>query len=225
MRPTCRSPPATLLAAVQMPFKLHRPPHRQRGGAPPGRAHVRRAARHRHGREEPARGRPHGARSACAGGAGQARAAAAGVEGVPFKPRERVVTRIEQQRGAAAATERRPQPTSCPACQPRRCQLAGTEDACGRRSAVQRPARPAPCRGSERSAARQPIAPPAAGLTERLERVAAPPPRAQVPPAEPAPAEPRFHLTLDRTSSTAPRSGPRRPSASIRTASRPCATC
>ena len=57
-RPSVSLAAATLAAVAQVPFKVIARRIADTGGAPPRRAHVRRAARHRHGRDAPGRGRP-----------------------------------------------------------------------------------------------------------------------------------------------------------------------
>ena len=146
----------------------------------------------------------------------------------PFKPRERVVTRIEQERavrtsedGAAGwsnvvnlraakpvVLEPLPKPavatvaasTAMPAAAPAPQSAAQPMPA----AAMAEPERPA---AAEAASTR-----PKSGLTERLERVTAPPPRG-APRGEPrsaaAPAEPRFHLTLDQDVVDGPSIGPK----------------
>ena len=92
-----------------------RAPHRRRRGAPPGRAHVRRADCHGHGGDASARGRPAGARCARRGGAGQARRRRrryprCSPSRCPSRP-----ARAPWLRGqSASGAMRRPPPTSCP---------------------------------------------------------------------------------------------------------------
>jgi hypothetical protein len=137
----------------------------------------------------------------------------------PFKPRERVVTRIEQERAARAATEMpaesnvvnlrgvAPTPAAALAALPKatpsplpsmasfkRPELAAADTSTQDTDEPELPA-----------AKTAEPARPRAGLTDRLERVTAPPPKPPrgVPPAEPRTAsattgEPPFYLTLDQ---------------------------
>ena len=142
----------------------------------------------------------------------------------PFKPRERVVTRIEMERAVRASEDA----------------AAGWSNVVNLRAAkpvVLEPL-PKPAVATVAAAPAMPVAapppPPAAqqaraeqelpavaeiaysrpksGLTERLERVTAPPPRG-APRSEPRPAaataEPRFHLTLDQDVVDGPSIGPK----------------
>ncbi len=104
----------------------------------------------------------------------------------PFKPREQVVTRVAQKRAASS-----PSGSNVVALRP--SLPAGDEDSAGT--------------GAVRANSR-----PKAGLTERLERVTAAPPRAPKPetrPATVAAPEPRYHLTLDSDVVDGPSIGPK----------------
>jgi hypothetical protein len=114
----------------------------------------------------------------------------------PFKARERVVTRIEQERAARGEdrTAAESNVVSLRAASPGAAPAA--------------PRAPAPASFDPEP---QPAAAPArprAGLTERLGRVTAPPPRG-VPRPEPRTPDPRFHLSLDQDVVHAPSIGPK----------------
>jgi predicted flap endonuclease-1-like 5' DNA nuclease len=104
----------------------------------------------------------------------------------PFKPRERVVTRIEQERAARGGEDRA-------AAESNVVSLRATQAPASFEPEPQRAAAPAR---------------PRAGLTERLGRVTAPPPRG-VPKAEPRATDPRFHLSLEQDVVHAPSIGPK----------------
>jgi predicted flap endonuclease-1-like 5' DNA nuclease len=113
----------------------------------------------------------------------------------PFKPRERVVTRIERERASRAEAD-----------------ATGESNVVNLRAvpppAEQRVPEPAAIEAEPPSAAVPALARPKAGLTERLGRVTAPPPRG-VPKAEPRAPDPRFHLTLDQDVVDGPSIGPK----------------
>ena len=143
----------------------------------------------------------------------------------PFKPRERVVTRVEQARPPAGGdAPRRPSHSAARCCAAR----AGIAPAAALRRVADDYDHPgADAARCTEHPAREPPAPRTrAGLADRLERVTRqhrdlaartitmrcrrmPTPRGQ----------PRFYLTPDQVSSTVLRSGPRRPSGCIRMAS------
>jgi len=144
----------------------------------------------------------------------------------PLKPRERVVTRIEQERAARAdgdAPAVKSNVVNLRAAKPvvleplPKPAVAAAAAATAIPIAAQAPpptAQPLPAAAMaepERPAVAAPEAVrPRAGLTERLERVTAPPPRG-VAPAQPrtGTADPRFHLTLDHDVVDGPSIGPK----------------
>ena len=173
--------PATLLAAAQVPAKVLTRAHRQCRGAPHGRAHLRRAARHRHGRAQPARGRPRGARR-CTPRRCWPRAPPQpqASKVFPFKPRERVVTRIDQRRSARRESAAQASAAGHAPLRPPRhagARACTARGACRRRRcADDRRVSRAPmllrCAGPPPTAAAS-LRAPAAGLTERLDRMLA----------------------------------------------------
>ena len=179
------------------PGEAARPPHRQRRGAPHDRAHLRRAAGHRHGRAQPARGRPRGARAARAGSAGRASAAAAGVEGVSVqaaragrhahRPGAGRASRPRQPLGRGHSAARRSADAAAGYCLAVRLQPAAAAVARTIRCHPRADAVIVPASNRRRHGGRARRAP-RAGLTDRLERIArrAPRPRRE----NEAPAEP-----------------------------------
>ena len=103
----------------------------------------------------------------------------------PFKPRERVVTRIENQRGAADTTAGEESNVVSLRAAPQPAKRVVTA-----------PAAAGPEQPTEEEASRVRAT---AGLSERLERVTAPPPR----------GAPRFHLSLDHDVVDGPSIGPK----------------
>jgi hypothetical protein len=144
----------------------------------------------------------------------------------PFQPRERVVTRIEQERAVRTVSEVAGfsnvvslRPAKPVVLEPLPKQATATATAAPAMPvAAQGPppaAHPAPpvmAEPERPEVAEMASARPRSGLTERLERVTAPPPRG-APRSEPRPAaasaEPRFHLTLDQDVVDGPSIGPK----------------
>ena len=210
-----------------------RAPHRRRRGAPAGRAHVRRADRHRHGREEPVRGRSRGTGPACAGGAGQAAAASPRCRRYFRSSRASVSSRASSRLGlpvrtaAPASTQIIPLRVPAPPA-PAKAPAAAAPAEIADDYRITR----APMLHVVPSAPREIDEPTPlrarAGLADRLERVEAPAPRSpsssndndarqeEIDALRPAAL---LSHARDRMSSTVLRSGPRRPSGCIRMAS------
>jgi hypothetical protein len=130
----------------------------------------------------------------------------------PFKPRERVLTRIDQQRAArgAAGAEEREESNVLAFIKPAAAAATPARDG--------RPARQAAAKVEPLPSLQEPVAAPdepdeapperlparpRAGLTERLDRVEPPAPRAS------EAASPRFYLTLDQDVVDGPAIGPK----------------
>src|SRR5262249_25793248 len=134
----------------------------------------------------------------------------------PFKPRERVVTHIDKQRAIRTASEA-PGFSNVVSLRPAKPVVLEPLTKPAVATAAEAPAMPVmaeapPPAAPEVEVAEAASARPKAGLTERLERVAAPPPRGTAR-SEPRPAaasaEPRFYLTLDQDVVDGPSIGPK----------------